>query len=81
MTFGNYTTTVVATVDQNGKVTAVSNGTANITVTTQDVFVQNVDQLYGEKNILKEVKYSPLKVFRGIQLFASIPIYTREEKK
>lgn len=26
----------VATVDQNGKVTAVSNGTANITVTTQD---------------------------------------------
>lgn len=58
MTFGNYTTTVVATVDQNGKVTAVSNGTANITVTTQDVFVQNVDQLYGEKNILKEVKFT-----------------------
>lgn len=26
----------VATVDQNGKVTAISNGTANITVTTQD---------------------------------------------
>lgn len=44
MTFGNYTTTVVATVDQNGKVTAVSNGTANITVTTQDVFVQNFDE-------------------------------------